>query len=215
MIVYSVGGSVNDGYYYWSGSKWLGLATGNGVRSNHVIVKSAADFPSPVAGVITLSANTTYEINGTITLTDKINLNGNTIVGMDHLNDKLLYTGSSGELFTGSKGGTIKMVTLSAPSAQVFNLDAANAVENIILQSVLIYSCSAVGTIKGFAGEAMLEDIFFFYCTNGVTFQDDEHVNAINLYWSETNSNTFEKYIGTFEHIRKTGGDAHSLLAYS
>jgi hypothetical protein len=97
------------------GSNWnvtnSGLVKG---RNNFVLVQSTADLPAPVAGVITLAAGTTYEINGTITLTSKINLNGCYLIGKDANNDKLIYTPSSGELFTGTKGGTIKTLTLAA-----------------------------------------------------------------------------------------------------
>jgi len=34
------------------------------------VLLSAADLPAPVGGIITLAAGTTYEVNGTVTLTE-------------------------------------------------------------------------------------------------------------------------------------------------
>jgi hypothetical protein len=51
-VVYSDGGTLPDGYYYWNATRWIMLST---ARDNYVRVRSAADFPAPVAGVITLT----------------------------------------------------------------------------------------------------------------------------------------------------------------
>ena len=51
-------------------------------RVNYVIVKSASDFPAPSGGVITLASNSVYEVNGTVVLSSKIDLNGSTIRGL-------------------------------------------------------------------------------------------------------------------------------------
>src|SRR5687767_11516640 len=75
MMVYNSGGTLTSGHYMWNGSKWASFSM-DATRSNYVLVKSASDFPAAVSGVITLSAGTLYEINGAITLSDKINLNG-------------------------------------------------------------------------------------------------------------------------------------------
>lgn len=129
MLVYNESGSLEKGFYYWNLSKWIRIATDAKTRSSYVLVKSAADFPTPVSGVINLVAGTMYEINGTVAVSSKINLNGCTVMGMDHVNDKLVYLPSTGELFTGSNGGTLKMMTMSAPNAgsKLFNLDFAGA----------------------------------------------------------------------------------------
>src|SRR6185436_17213795 len=82
MIVYSSGGSVSNGSYMWNGSKWQSFGM-DVARNNYVLVKSASDFPAAVGGVITLVAGTLYEINGTVTLSSKIDLNGCNIQGVD------------------------------------------------------------------------------------------------------------------------------------
>jgi len=67
MLVYSDGGTLADGYYYWSGTKWLAIASSSVTRDNFVLVKSLADFPAPVGGIITLVAGVLSEISLLIT----------------------------------------------------------------------------------------------------------------------------------------------------
>jgi hypothetical protein len=215
MIVYSTGGAVTDGFYFWNGSKWLAVQSSANARSNYVLVKSAADLPAPVSGVITLAAGTTYEVNGTIMLTSKINLNGCYLVGMDANNDKLVYTPGSGELFTGTKGGTVKTVTLAAitTGSKLFNLDMG-ATENLIVRDAIIASCKNVGLVKG-------GNIVFFSVINysgntaGITYQDNTTLLLDNTAWFSNNGGTFETLAGSFTLIDKLGGFSNATAALS
>ena len=184
-------------------------SSSSNVRSNYVLVKSASDFPAAVGGVITLVAGTTYEINGTITLTNKIDPNGCYIIGVNALTDKLVYTPASGELFTGAHGATIKLVTLTAASAgaKLFNVDAANANLNFIVQNCYILGCNNIGLIKGFGGTVYFETVAYFYNTNGITYENNYNVVLSQQLWDKTNSNTYEKLVGTFNVIHINGGD--------
>lgn len=208
MTVYSIGGSVPDGYYTWNRASWLYTATSENLRSNHVLVKSSTDFPTAVGGVITLASNTTYEINGSISLSNKIDLNGCTIIGRDNLNDQLIYTGSSGELFTGSHGGVISNLILVASSsgAMLFNLDAGNAYINIVVKESYIVNCSNIGTIKNFGQTVYFRDVIFQNNTNGITFTSNNNLILINTLWDASNSNTYQTLTGTFNGILILGG---------
>lgn len=192
------------------GSNWN--ITTSGIvkaRNNFVLVQSTADLPAPVSGIITLAAGTTYEINGTIMLTSKINLNGCYLIGKDANNDKLIYTPASGELFTGTKGGTIKTLTLAAitTGAKLFNLDLG-ASENLILRDNVIANCKDVGLIKG--GYIVFFSVINYSAnTNGITYQDVNHLLIDNTAWFSSNYNTFEKFVGTFSMIEKLGGFSH------
>src|SRR5688500_9799540 len=42
MIVYSSGGALADGFYFWNGSQWLAVQSSADTRSNYVLVKSAS-----------------------------------------------------------------------------------------------------------------------------------------------------------------------------
>lgn len=204
MLVYSDGGTVPDGYYYWSGTKWI-LISG-ATRTNFVLVKALSDFPAPIAGIITLTPGVLYEINGTIVLPDKINLNGCTIQGDDASNDKLIYTGTQ-ELFTGTKTGNISFLTLNSSSGKIFNIDGGGVNQNLIVQNCFFLGCDSVGTVKGIGGTVFFSTVAYFYNTNGITFQNDNNVVLNNTLWDITNSNVYEKFIGVFNVIQILGGD--------
>lgn len=206
MLVYSSGGSVSDGSYMWNGAKWQSFSMDNATRNNYVLVKSVADLPAASGGVITLSAGTLYEINGTVTLSDKINLNGCAIQGDDASNDKLVYTGS-GELFTGSGVGNISFLTLSAASGKIFNVNAGNVNKNFLMQNCYVLGCNTVGTIQGVGGTVFMTNVAYFYNTNGITFQNDYNVVLNNTLWDVTNYNVYEKFVGSFNVIQILGGD--------
>jgi len=206
MLIYSSGGTLADGYYMWNGTGWLSLSTSTSLRSNYVLVKSASNFPAPVGGVITLVAGTYYEINGTITVANKINLNGCTLEGQDGINDKLVYTGAE-ELFTGTTTGTLLGMTLSAPSGKVFNINGGGAPLNLIIQNCFFLGCNTIGTIQGLAGSVFLSNTAYFFNMNGLTFQNITNVILNLSNWANNNSNVYEKFIGTFNIIQLLGGN--------
>jgi len=206
MIVYSTGGTVTDGFYFWSGSKWLAVQSSADTRNNYVLVKSAADLPAPVGGIITLTAGTTYEVNGTITLTSKINLNGCYLVGADATNDKLVYTPATGEMFTGTKGGSVKTLTLTAGTtgAKLFNVDMA-ATETLLMRDCNVIGCKDIGLVKG-GNVVFFSVINYVGNTNGITYQNNNTLLLDNTAWFSNNGGTFEKFVGTFNLIEKLGG---------
>lgn len=182
-------------------------------RVNHVLVKSAADFPAASGGIITLTAGTLYEVNGTIVLTDKINLNGCYLIGRDANNDKLIYTPGSGELFTGTKGGTIRSLTMVANTtgSKLFNLDMT-VTENLIVRDAIIASCKNVGLVKG-GYITFFSVINYAGNTNGITYENISNLLLDNTAWFSTNAGTFEKLVGTFDIIEKLGGFSQATSA--
>nr|WP_294860618.1 hypothetical protein [uncultured Fluviicola sp.] len=202
-MVYSDGGTLPDGYYYWNSTRWVLLST---ARDNYVRVRTEADFPAPVAGVITLVSGVEYEINGTITLANSINLNGCTIKGEDSSNDKLVYTGG-GSMFTGNKTGNLRFLTLTAASGSVFGIDALGTAQNMIVQNCFFLGSSSVGTIAGVGGTVFFATVAYFVNTNGITFQNDNNVVLNNTLWDVSNSNIYERFVGTFNVIQLLGGD--------
>ena len=204
MLVYSDGGILADGYYYWNNTTWVSL-TGN-TRNNFVLVKTIADLPAPVGGIITLVAGVLYEINGTITLADKINLNGCAMQGDDAANDKIIYTGT-GEMFTGNKAGNISYLTLTAASGKVFNIAGGSTNQNLIVQNCFFIGCNAVGTIDGIGGTVFFSTAAYFFNTNGIIFQNCNNVVLNNTLWDISNSNIYERFIGAFNVIQILGGD--------
>lgn len=180
------------------------------LRSNYVLVKSVNDLPAPSGGVITLNANTVYEINGTITLTNKINLNGCYLIGMDVNNDKLIYTPGSGEMFTGTKGGSIKTLTLVTPTtgSKLFNL-SLGATEMLIMRDAIVANCKDVGVING-GYIVFFSVIDYAGNTNGITYNNVNTLLLDNTAWFSTNAGTFEKFTGSFSIIEKLGGFSYA-----
>ena len=210
-LVYSSGGTLPNGYYYWNSTRWVMLRV---ARDNYVLVKSIADLPAPVAGVITLVSGIEYEINGTITLTNSINLNGCTVKGDDSANDKLIYTGA-GALFAGSMTGNLRYLTLSAPSGSVFNINAGSTAQNMIVQNCFILGSNSVGTIAGLGGTVFFSTVAYFSNVNVITLQDDNNVVMNNTLWDISNSNIYERFVGTFSVIQLLGGDRLTSSANS
>jgi hypothetical protein len=212
MLVYSIGGTLQNGFYYWNGIRWVLMGQG---RSKYVLVKTVNDFPAPVAGVITLATGTLYEVNGSITMTSMINLNGNNLIGKDAGNDKLIYTPGTGSLFTGASGGTIKQLTLTAPTtgAKLFNIDALGVNTNFFMENCYLLGNKDIGLIKGFGGTVFIETMACFSNTAGFTFQDNQNVLLSNMLWDISNFNTYEKFVGTFGIIQIRGGVRRTSLA--
>ena len=191
-----------------SGNVVLASATTNG-RSNYVLVKSQADLPAAVGGVITLLANTQYEVNGQVIMTAMIDVNQGVIKGGDATDDMLVYTPASGALFSGANGGVIKDLTLIAMTSggSIFNINAAGAAQNLIVQHCFMVNSASLGTIKGFTGTVYLESVAFQNNTNGITYQDNTNFVEVNMLWDVSNHNTYEKFVGTFGVIQILGGD--------
>ena len=218
MMIYNDGGSEQEGFYYWDGSQWRLLLTSlnSNVRDNHVLVKSASDLPAPSGGIITLSSNVVYEINGTIFLTDQIDPNEAYIIGQDVNSDRLIYTSSSGALFTGNNGGTIKTVTLAATPAgsQIFDLEDLTATKTVVIRDCIVANSDDIGLIKGY-NVVFGSIINFSGNKNGITYENITHLLLENMAWFFNNSNTFETFVGTFSIIEKLGGFSEPLAISS
>lgn len=81
------------------------------LRANVVLVASLADFPTPVANVITLADNTSYEISGTIDISPNRIVCGtkNIIRGLDRSND-ILTSNTAGALITCDSSSVVKTI---------------------------------------------------------------------------------------------------------
>jgi hypothetical protein len=114
--------------------------------ANNVIVTSPSDFPTAVAGVITLIANTNYEIVGSINLgTDRIAISANNqLYGLNQLVDEIVYSGTEA-LFTSSVSFLLTHVGWSAPNGSIFNLSGAST-ESLVITDCLTTAAGCVET---------------------------------------------------------------------
>ena len=197
-----------DGYYFNEGTTdvpdWSRLLTGSKTRDNHVIVKSVSDFPVASGGTITLDTNTLYEINGTITTSNSINVNGAYVIGEDTNEDIINYTGS-GSLFVGSANASFRNVTFNNSSTgTLFNL-SASASNTLIAQSVVVNGFSSVGSVSNY-GLVFFNVIQFLNNSTGITYSGIENLLLNNMGWVASNSGVYETFTGSFGFIQKVSG---------
>ena len=199
----------NNQFYYNAGdettSNWLALLSSESKRDNHVLVKSESDLPAPSGGVITLDSQTLYEINGTVTLSASIDLNGAYLIGQDTNEDVLNYTGSS-SLFVGDASGSLRSVTLfNGRTGSLFNLTAASSSERLIGQSVLVSGFNSIGSVSGY-GLVFFNVFQFIDNADGITYTDINSLLLNNIGWQINNTGTYETFTGTFNFIQKSSG---------
>ncbi|MEP6930913.1 MAG: hypothetical protein ABI850_12900, partial [Flavobacterium sp.] len=210
LIVYDT--TLKSFYYYISTtSTWTLVNSGTAPRLNfkriragdNLAVVLATELAAGSGAKYVLTANTLYEINGQITFNFPIDLNTAYMAGLDANEDILVKT--SGFLFDGTTGGSLKNLTITTPGATVFNLNAASATSTFLLRDTIIANSASVGTIAGY-GLAFLSIVNFSGNTNGITYTNIGQLLLSNQAWFSNNSGTYEKFTGTFNLIEKQGG---------
>jgi hypothetical protein len=210
LLVYDT--DVKSFYYYnTTAASWLILSGGTPPRLNfkriragdNLAVVLATELAAGAGAKYVLTANTLYEINGQIVFNFPIDLNNAYLQGLDANEDIIVKT--SGILFDGTTGGSIRNLTITTPGATVFNLIAATAVSTFLLRDTIIANSTSVGTISGY-GLVFLSIVNFSGNTNGITYTDIGQLLLSNQAWFSNNSGTYEKFTGTFNLIEKQGG---------
>ncbi|GIQ61277.1 hypothetical protein Flavo103_44120 [Flavobacterium collinsii] len=198
-------------YYYSAGStSWMPLSSGVQGRINFKRIKSTDNLATILADELAagggskylLNSSTLYEINGNVTFNFPIDLNNAYLQGVDSNQDVIIR--SSGNIFEGANGGTIKGLTFFATAGNVFNLSGA-ATQNLIFRDCIVANSNSVGSISGF-GLVFLSIIQFSGNTNGITYNNITQLLLSNLGWFSNNSGTYEKLTGTFTLVEKQGG---------
>lgn len=149
-----------------------------------------------------LDATTLYEINGTINIDFPIELNNAYVIGQDSNEDKLVK--SSGDLFVGTTGGTVRVLTLTAAAGKVFNITGGGT-QNLVFRDAIVASSSNVGIIDGFS-LVFVSIVQYAGNTNGIIYKDISKLLISNAGWFGNNSGTYEAFQGTFGLIEKAGG---------
>ena len=195
-------------FYNSSNSTWERVLTSHIERDNYVLVKSESDFPAPSGGSIVLDPGTLYEINGAISLSNPINLNGAYIEGVDSNEDKLIANG--GTVFSGA-GGSVRNITLSAPSGTIFNLDGQGS-GSFVMQSSIVTTSASVGTIANF-NLVFMNVIQYISNNDGLEYRDVDQLLLNNQGWFGNNQGTYETFTGDFNLIEKVSGFSQVLSA--
>lgn len=198
-------------YYYSTGTAtWLPIVSGSPGRTNFKRIKStdilatvlATELAAGGGSKYVLNSNTLYEINGIVPFNFPIDLNNAYVQGLDANEDVIIR--STGNIFEGANGGSIRGVTLIATAGSVFNLSGA-ATQNLIFRDSVVANSNSVGTVSGF-GLAFLSIVNFTGNTNGITYTNITQLLLSNMGWFGNNNGTYEKLTGTFMLVEKQGG---------
>lgn len=209
LIAYDT--NMNSFYYYDSAAVlWIKLNGAKDGRLMYKLIKSSDVLSTVLASELTagggakylLDTGTLYEINGTIMVDFPIELNNAYVVGLDSGEDKLIK--ASGDLFTGTTGGSIRVLTLAALGGNVFNL-AGGGTQNLIFRDCVIGNSANVGLIDNF-GLVFVSIIQFSGNANGIVYKNIDKLLLSNMGWFGNNSGTYEKLEGTFGLVGKQGG---------
>lgn len=210
LLVYDT--DVKSFYYYnTTTASWLILSGGTPPRLNfkriiagdNLAVVLATELAAGGGAKYVLTANTLYEINGQLIFNLPIDLNGAYLSGLDANEDIIVKT--SGILFDGTTGGSIRNLTITTPGATVFNLNAAASTSTFLLRDTIIANSNSIGTISGY-GLVFMSIVNFSGNTNGITYTNIGQLLLSNQAWFSNNAGTYEKFTGTFNLIEKQGG---------
>ena len=159
----------------------------NGVTMKEVSVES--DFGTPVGGVITLVANTTYFVRGNVAITNELLVNTrNAIIGFNRDIDKLTYSGSTNLITVVDNDFSMRNIGLCSTNATGKLLDATNitvAAPNFYgrtkvleLQNLKVEDTTNVFTIRGFELVDISNCLFWYISdgTIGCQFQSNRHL---------------------------------------
>lgn len=209
LLVYDT--DVKSFYHYNTVSiSWVKISSQADGRLKYKLIKStdvlatvlATELAAGSGSKYLLDSGTLYEINGTIALNFPIELNNACLTGGDPSDDKLIK--GTGDLFTGTTGGTLKLLTLVASTGSIFNIDGGSTA-NLIFRDCIVASSSSVGLIKNFA-LVFVSVIQHIGNTTGIIYENVSKLLLSNTAWFGNNAGTYEKLVGTFGLVDKQGG---------
>ena len=156
-VVSVAGTTALDGVTEWQPKDWVvfnGLSwekldnTDKLEGSNIIFVDSKEDLPEPVSGVITLGANKTYFITGTIDLAGDrlVGSQNTTIIGGSSENCFLISTGLSSSTALLSSAWSIPLRNISITHGTALNLDATGNA-NFSVNGMGIFRVSVAGAV--------------------------------------------------------------------
>lgn len=197
----------NYSYYDLAATTWVNMAQGRTkfkrIKATDVLATVlAAELAAGGGSKYLLDTNTLYEINGTVVVNFPIELNNAYIVGLDSGEDKLIKT--TGDLFTGTTGGYVKVLTLVASAGNVFNINGGGT-QNLIFRDLIIASSANVGVIDNFS-LVFASIVQYAGNANGIIYRGISKLLLDNQGWFGNNTGTFEKFEGTFSSLQKQGG---------
>jgi len=196
-------------FYNTVSSLWVKLANDTGQnRNNYKLIKSASDLSAELTAgggnSYLLNTNTYYEINGTITLSNPINLNNAYLSGLDANEDILTFPG--GVVFKGNTGGSIRNITITGGKAFEITGPGVSTNSSLLIQNTIVQNTTTgVGSISGL-GLYFGNIVNFVNNANGITYSNIGNLLLNTQAWLDSNNGTFETFSGSFGSIQKASG---------
>ena len=204
--------STQSSFYYYDAAtgSWIKLSGNNG-RLNYKLIRSSDVLATVLAAERTAGGNTKYlldpatlyEINGTINVDLPIELNNAYIIGLDSGEDKLIK--AAGDLFTGTTGGSVRVLTLQATAGNVFNIVTPSQTQSMIIRDCIITASANVGRLQNFS-LVFVSIVNYVGNANGIVYENIGRLLLSNAAWFSNNGGTYEKLVGNFNLVTKQGG---------
>ena len=157
------------------------------VIGNVTVVNEMTDFPDPVLGVITLEADTAYQVGANLSTSDRFVFSSNTVVyGTDSAVSSIEYT-ESNVMFTGvDVSSKVTLLTLAAPNGTLFDVSDSTGLAIFQFVNATVSECDIVGTFDSIFGMQITDVAFNSILSGGITFEGTPSVfigtrNIFNL----------------------------------
>jgi hypothetical protein len=148
-------------------------------------VTQESDFGTAVAGVITLPANTTYQVIGSVTCSNRLNISveGVSIIGNNRQLDKLTYTGTGDFITVTDVNFTINDIWLASTNSSSLLMRASNVAASgfnngrtrvLEIVNCQFRNCYNVMNVDGFDLVDISNTLFFYIQAPsiGLSFRD-------------------------------------------
>lgn len=142
-----------------------------GIYTKRVLCNSLADFPTPLASVITLAANTQYFCANDIAFANNtvVAASNSAIQGLNRDVVTLSYTGSGDLLSVTNVTFMLSDCAISAPSGRLFNWSETTG-KDLTITSIIISSLNKFGVFNGATGTIEIKNIKGVISTDGLEF---------------------------------------------
>ncbi len=171
--------------------------------TNQVVVNDSSDLPAPSGGVITLAADTDYQIGSAVNIgTDRIVIPPNSsITGSGRLSASLTYTGTS-DMFSVTNGkARITNVTLSCTTGRMLNFQDNG--DNLFVMDDVTVTCDRIALMNSTGGSGSVvrvSNVTMTAATDGATFQGGfNRVTWLVAGMNQTAGTTFALGTATFQ----------------
>lgn len=164
--------------------------SGTPVTTKTVIVNEESDFPTAVAGVITLEAETQYLLTNDITTSSRFVLSSDTVVsGSDGTLITLTYSGSGVMFSSTDNSNKIKDIIIVCASGTFCNI-SCSACSNIFQAVGCRITCATAGTITGMY-TVSFQNVLWNVTTDGLTFAGNNEIISFTQNIGSITSGTF------------------------